>query len=67
MMLRDYIRSPMQALALASIVVLGLLAAPHAGRAQQTLSFSAIPNQDETYWLTRQLGVFCWAAGGPEQ
>lgn len=53
MMLRAYIRSPMQALALASIVVLGLLVVPHAGRAQQTLSFSAIPNQDETYLLER--------------
>lgn len=53
MMLHAYIRSPMRALALGSIAVLGLLAAPHAGHAQQTLSFSAIPNQDETYLLER--------------
>ena len=53
MLLDAYIRSPLRALLLVSIAVLGLLTAPHLGQAQQTLSFSAIPNQDETYLLER--------------
>jgi len=53
MLLDVYIRSPLRALLLVSIAVLGLLTAPHLGQAQQTLSFSAIPNQDETYLLER--------------
>jgi len=53
MLLHIHIRAPLRALALALIAVLGILAAPQPGHAQQTLSFSAIPNQDETYLLER--------------
>jgi len=53
MMLDGYIRSAMRTLALVCIAALGLVAAPHVAHAQQTLSFSAIPNQDETYLLER--------------